>query len=124
MLFPHAVQAIQIVRRRRPLKGKKRWSTETVYAITSLTPAQAGPAGLAAIIRGHWAIENSLHWVRDMAYDEDRSQTRTHSGPQVMAGLRNLAITILRLTGTINIAEALRHNARRPQRPLQTIRRC
>ena len=124
LLFPHAVQAVQIVRRRRPLKGKKRWSTETVYAITSLTPAHAGPIELAAIIRGHWSIENSLHWVRDMAYDEDRSQTRTHNGPRVMAGLRNLAITILRLTGTINIAEALRRNARRPQRPLQTIRRC
>jgi hypothetical protein len=41
-----------------------------------------------------------------------------------MAGLRNLAITILRLTGTINVAEALRHTARRPDRPLQTIRRC
>jgi predicted transposase YbfD/YdcC len=124
LLFPHAVQAVQIVRRRRPLKGKKRWSTETVYAITSLTPAQASPIELAAIIRGHWSIENSLHWVRDMAYDEDRSQTRTHNGPRVMAGLRNLAITILRLTGTINIAEALRRNARRTQRPLQTIRRC
>jgi hypothetical protein len=122
-LFPHAAQAVQIVRRR-PLKGKKRWSTETVYAITSLNPAQASPADLAAIIRGHWSIEDRLHWVRDMDYDEDRSQIRTHNGPQVMAALRNLAITILRLTGTTNIAEAPRHNARRPHRPLQTIRQC
>lgn len=124
LLFPHAVQAIQIVRRRRPLKGKKRWSTETVYAITCLNPTQASPAELAAIIRGHWSIEDSLHWVRDMSYDEDRSQIRTHNGPHVMASLRNLAITILRLTGTTNITKALRHNARRPHRPLQTIRLC
>jgi len=124
LLFPHAAQVVQIVRRRRPLNGKKRWSTETVYAITSLNPAQASPADLATIIRGHWSIEDSLHWVRDMTYDEDRSQIRTHNGPQVMAGLRNLAITILRLTGTTNIAQALRHNARRPHRPLQTITQC
>ena len=55
--FPHAAQAIQIVRRRRPLTGTK-WSTETVYAVTSLTVIQARPAELARIVRGHWGIEN------------------------------------------------------------------
>ena len=97
LLFPHAVQAIQIVRRRR-LKGKK-WS-------------------------GHWAIEDRLHWVRDMDFDEDRSQVRTASGPRVMAALRNLAITILRLAGHSSIAAALRYHARRPDRPLRTIMNC
>jgi predicted transposase YbfD/YdcC len=123
LAFPHAAQAIQIVRRRRPLNGKK-WSTETVYAITSLTTIQARPADLAAIIRGHWLIEDRLHWVRDMDWDEDRSQVRTGNGPRVMASLRNLAITILRLTGQTSIAAALRHHARRPGRPLQTIMNC
>jgi hypothetical protein len=47
--------------RRRPLKGKKLWSTETVYAIISLNPAPASPAQLAAIIRGHWSIEDRQH---------------------------------------------------------------
>jgi len=56
-----------------------------------------------------------------MDYDEDRSQIRTASGPRVMASLRNLAITILRLTGQTSIAAALRYHARRPSRPLQTI---
>jgi len=60
LAFPHAAQAIQIVRRRRPLNGKK-WAAETVYAITSLTVIQARPAELAAIIRGHWLIEDRLH---------------------------------------------------------------
>ena len=96
LAFPHAAQAIQIVRRRR-ISGKKKWSRETVYAITSLTAVQASPAELAAIIRGHWMIEDRLHWVRDMDFDEDRSQIRTASGPRVMATLRNLALTILRL---------------------------
>src|SRR5450755_3084574 len=124
--FPHAVQAIQIVRRRRPLSGKnsKKWSTETVYAVTSLAVTQASPAQLAGILRGHWSIEDSLHWVRDMTYDEDRSQIRTCNGPRVMASLRNLVISILRLTGQANIAAALRHHARRPCRPLQTIMHC
>ena len=123
LAFPHAVQAIQVVRRRKP-PGKKRWSTETVYAITSLSVTQASPAQLAAIIRGHWGIEDRLHWVRDLDFDEDRSQIRTASGPQIMASLRNLAITILRLTGVTCIAAALRHHARRPSRPLRTIMKC
>jgi predicted transposase YbfD/YdcC len=83
----------------------------------------AAAAGLAAIARGHWLIEDQLHWVRDMDWDEDRSQVRTGNGPRVMASLRNLAITILRLTGETSIA-ALRYQARRPGRPLQTIMNC
>jgi predicted transposase YbfD/YdcC len=102
LAFPHAAQAIQIVRRRRPLTGtpSKKWSTETVYAVTSLTAIQAQPAELAQIVRGHWGIEDRLHSVRDVTYDEDRSQVRTGNGPRVMA---NLAIAILRLTGHASI---------------------
>jgi predicted transposase YbfD/YdcC len=130
LVFPHAAQAIQIIRRRRPgttknaKTGKKKRSTETVYAVTSLTASQASAAELADIIRGHWGIEDRLHWIRDMAYDEDRSQVRTASGPRVMATLRNLAISILRLSGATNIAAALRHYARQPARPLLTIMNC
>jgi hypothetical protein len=86
LAFPHAAQALQITRRRK-VKGK--WSRETCYAVTSLTVTQASHAQLAAIIRGHWGIEDRLHWVRDMDFDEDRSQIRTAAGPRVMASLRN-----------------------------------
>ena len=123
LAFPYAAQALRIVRRRRPLNSKK-WSAETIYAITSLTAIQARPAELAAIIRGHWLTEDRLHWVRDVTYDEDRSQVRTANGPRVMASLRNLAIAILRLTGQTSIAAALRHHARQPSRPLHTIMNC
>jgi hypothetical protein len=58
ILFPHALQAIQITRRARKLNGKK-WRTEVVYAITSLSAAQATDAELAAWIRGHWCVENA-----------------------------------------------------------------
>jgi hypothetical protein len=108
--FPHATQAIKLIRRRRPLRG--RWRTVTVYAITSLTAFQADPVLLARWIHGHWGIENRLHWVRDVSFDEDRSQVRTAHGPQVMAALRNLAITALRMAGITNIAAGLRHHAR------------
>lgn len=79
-----------------------------MYGITSLTPQQAGPERLLALNRGHWAIENRSHYVRDMNYDEDRHQARTGKGPQMMACLRNFAISLLRLCGVNNIASALR----------------
>jgi hypothetical protein len=62
--------------------------------------------------------------VRDIDFDEDRCQIRTAAGPRIMASLRNLAITILRLAGTASIAAALRYHARQPARPLQTIMKC
>ncbi len=103
-------------------RTKGRWRTETVYAITDLEPHQARPDELAAWIRGHWQIENGLHWVRDVTYGEDGSQTRTGNAPQVMAGLRTLAISLLRLAGADNIAAALRHQARDPRRRLQLVK--
>jgi predicted transposase YbfD/YdcC len=103
---------------------KGTWSHETCYAVTSLTITQASHAPLAAIIRGYWGIEDRLHWVRDMDFDEDHSQIRAAAGPRIMASVRNLVITILRLAGAASIASALRYHARRPSRPLQTITRC
>lgn len=68
-----------------------------------------------ALIRGHWTIE-SCHWVRDVAFHEDHSQVRRRAGPQVMASLRNCAISLLRrLGGVTNIAQALRVLNRHPR---------
>ncbi len=92
----------------------------TVYAITSLTHAQAGPARLADLIRGHWAIE-ALHHVRDTTFAEDGSQVRTGATPNVMATLRNLVIGELSRAGPVNVAAALRRHARNPRRPLATL---
>ena len=82
-------------------------SRERAYAITSLTPEQAGPARLLKLWRGHWSIENQVHWVRDVTFDEDRSQVPTGAASQVMAALRNAAIRLLTRTGSQNIASAL-----------------
>jgi predicted transposase YbfD/YdcC len=110
--FAAATQLAQL-RRTVTKRGKK--SVEVVYLITSATHHAAPPATLAAWVQGHWSIENSLHWVRDVTYDEDRSQVRTGHAAHVMATLRNTAITILRLAGWTNIAAALRHHARNPE---------
>lgn len=119
--FPNAAQAIQIRRRRRRLDQPRQFTTETVYAITDLRVHQAKPGQLAAWIRGHWSIENKVHWVRDVTYDEDRSQIRTGTGPEVMAAIHNAAIGALRLAGTTNIAAATRHHARDSTRPLALL---
>ncbi len=114
--FPHVTQALRITRRARPL-GSRRWRTVTVYAITSLTAAQASPARLADWIRGHWSIE-ALHHIRDTTLAEDASQLRTGTAPRAMASLRNLAIGTLRAHGDRNIAAALRRNVRDATRAL------
>jgi hypothetical protein len=92
----------------------------TVCAITSLTHAQAGPARLADLIRGHWAIE-ALHHLRDTTFAEDGSQVRTGATPNVIATLRNLVIGVLSRAGPVDVAAALRRHARDPRRPLATL---
>ncbi len=116
--FPGAAQVVQ-VRRTRILKGRK--TTEVVYAICSLDMIAAPRASVATWLQGHWSIENALHWVRDVVFDEDRHQLRTGSGPQVMATLRNTAISLLRLAGHTRIAAGLRHHSRNPHRPIDLI---
>jgi predicted transposase YbfD/YdcC len=114
--FAGAAQVAQL-RRTVTKKGKK--TVEVAYLITS--DRDADPAALAAWVRGHWHIENKLHWVRDVTYQEDKSLVRTGNTPRVMATLRSLAISILRLDGHANIAAANRHHARDPQRTLKLL---
>jgi predicted transposase YbfD/YdcC len=114
--FDGAAQVAQL-RRTVTRNGKK--TVEVVYLITS--DRDADPATLAAWVRGHWEIENRLHWVRDVTYQEDKSLVRTGNAPRVMASLRSLAISLLRIGGHANIAAANRHHARDPQRTLKLL---
>jgi predicted transposase YbfD/YdcC len=116
--FAGAAQVAQL-RRTVTKNGKK--TVEVVYLITSADHQTAPRAVLAAWVQGHWGIENQLHWVRDVTYDEDRSQIRTGNAPTVMATLRNTAISLLRLAGWTNIAAALRHHARDAARPVNLL---
>ena len=111
LTFPHVAQAFRI-KRTRVKKRTGEIEQEIVYGITSLSQERASPAELACLVRSHWAIENALHWVRDMTYDEDRCRIRTGSGPAAMASLRNFAISALRLGGHDNIARATRYYSR------------
>jgi len=105
--FPYAKQIVQVTRERLVTATGVR-TTEVVYAVCSLPFDQARPAAIAAWLRGHWGIENAIHWVRDVTFDEDRSSVRTGTAPQAMATLRNTAINLHRLAGATNIAEACR----------------
>ena len=95
--------------------------SETVYGVTSLTPQGAAPSRVLELVRGHWQIENLSHWVRDVTFDEDRSQVRCGNIPQVMAALRNTTIGLLRWAGYSNMAAACRLLAAQPVRALALI---
>lgn len=116
--WPGAAQVVQ-VRRTRTIKGRKQ--IEVAYAICSVPIVKAQPRVVASWIQGHWSIENSLHWVRDVTFDEDRHQLRVGSGPQIMATMRNTAISLLRLAGWDNIAAGLRHHGHDSRRPVALL---
>ena len=102
-----------------PKTGKER--VEVVYGVTSLRSERATPERLLTLVRGQWQIENKSHWVRDVTFDEDRSQVRCGNIPQVMAALRNTAIGLLRGAGYPNIAAACRQLAAQPLQALALI---
>lgn len=116
-LFPHAAQVARVIRTRTVTfwksNGKKRervtqTSTETVYLITSLTGREAGPEHIAAYIRGHWSVENEVHYVRDVTLREDASKVRAGSRPRALATLRNLSAGLIRQSGHGDIAATIR----------------
>ena len=87
--WPGLAQIVKVTRRR-TLSTYCSW--ETVFYITSLTRREAPASRLFQLIRGHWAIENRLHYIRDQTFDEDASRVRKGHGPENMALLRNLTI--------------------------------
>lgn len=118
-LLPHARQVFLIeryvtrtVRQRR--KNSRKYKTVQVrtavaaLCITSLSAREAAPEHLAGYVRGHWHIENKIHWVRDVTFGEDSSRVRTASRPRIMATLRNIAIGLIRCAGHTRIAATIR----------------
>jgi predicted transposase YbfD/YdcC len=113
--FPHVSQVFLIERYVTGLHSEP-ISAVAALGVASPAPSQASPADLARYVREQWSIE-SLHWLRDTLYQEDKSKVRTRSGPRVMAALRNLAIGALRLAGRIDVTEATRWAGRSMDRP-------
>ncbi|SCL12845.1 ISAs1 family transposase [Micromonospora inyonensis] len=106
-LFPGARQVFRLRRDTGGLDGV-RTSKQIIYGIVSLDAEQASPQHLNAYARGHWSVENRLHWIRDVTFSEDDSQLRTSAAPRNLAAMRNLAMNTFRLAGRVNIAHARR----------------
>jgi predicted transposase YbfD/YdcC len=117
--FPYVGQVFVIDRKFVYRSGKIK--QETNYGVTSLSAEKASAERLMKLIRGHWEIENRLHYVRDVTFDEDRSQVRTKNGARVMASIRNLVISVCRLLGFQFIADALRHFMYRKEESFEVL---
>lgn len=115
------LQQVCRIDRTRIIHGKQ--TTETAYAITSLSRQRASAGELLKIARGHWAIENSLHHVRDVSMGEDECRVRSGSAPQVLAAVRNVSILLMRQARADNIAAAQRRYAAKPQEALALLHR-
>jgi predicted transposase YbfD/YdcC len=105
--FPHVRQVFLIERHVYDLEGKP-LSNVAVLGVTNLTAKLAGPRRLAELVRGEWSIENKDHYVRDVAFGEDRCRVRTASVPSILTTMRSYAIGALRLLNFTNIAEGTR----------------
>jgi hypothetical protein len=121
--WPHLAQVCRLERRRVTVRRGRAVTAEVevTYLITSAGPERADAARLLRTNRGHWGIENRAHWVRDVTFDEDRSQVRSGAAPQAFAAAKNLAIALLRRRGWTNVAEALRSYAGRPRRAIALL---
>lgn len=117
--FPHVSQVFLLERYVTDLHGQP-ISAVAALGVASPEAGQASPADLARYVREQWSIE-SLHWLRDTLYQEDKSKVRTRNGPRIMAALRNLAIGAIRMTGRTDITEATRWAGRSMDRPFTIL---
>ena len=108
MGWPGLHQVCRVVHQTR---RRGRWQIEIHYKITSSPAELGGPDELLRLSRGHWAIENELHYVRDVTLGEDASRIRSGAAPQAMAAIRNLILAVLHRTRMRNRAAGLRHFA-------------
>ena len=102
-------------------KGPESYEVEDSYLISSLDLRRHTAAELLAFNRGHWGVENGLHYVRDVTMGEDACRVRTGSAPQVLAGLRNAVLALLKRDGQPNIAAAVRSCAVHVSKALRLV---
>lgn len=103
--WPHLAQVLMI---ERVWWERERRHKAVRYALTSLPAAVANAERLQVLVRGHWEVENGLHYVKDVTLGEDRSTIRKGHGPSVMAMLRDTVVNVLHRAGWRTIAERLR----------------
>lgn len=93
---------------RRRIQHPLRCTQQLVYGLTSLSPQVAGPERLLELIRGHWAIENRLHWRRDVTLREDACQVRKGCAPRTLAVLNSFLLALFDWLGVRNVASQMR----------------
>ena len=118
--WPGVAQVFRLVRER-VVKGVT--TVEVVYGLTSLDREKANASRLLELTRGHWGIENELHYTRDVTFGEDRCRVRRGNAPRVLASLRNVAVYLLRNTDHPSVPAATREMAAFPDRALDLIKR-
>lgn len=104
----------QVFRLRRRVEKPLSCTQEVVYGITSLTASQASPQRLLALIRDHWAIENRLHWRRDVTLEEDACQVRKGGAPRVLSILNSFLLALFDWLGVSNVASYMRRVSASP----------
>lgn len=121
--WPALAQVCRIHREVEYVSGPQNGTTrhEWAYALTSLPPKRADAARLEQIWRGHWQIENGLHYVRDVTLGEDACQVRADRAPANLAACRNTALNLLRRAGVTNVAAAIRRHAMYPCEALRLL---
>lgn len=104
----------QVFRLRRRFHHRFKCTQQIVYGFTSLTPQQAGPERLLELIRGHWAIENKLHYRRDVTLREDACQVRKGQAPRTLAILNSFVLALFDWLEVKNAASQMRVFAAQP----------
>jgi predicted transposase YbfD/YdcC len=96
-------------------------SQQVVYGFSNLTPTEADPEAIATFLRNHWAIENRLHWRRDVTLREDHSQVRSAGKPQALAALNNIVLSLMDWLGVRNVPDHMRLFAAFPKLALDLL---
>jgi len=117
--WPFVAQAFKLTRRR-TCRGETK--SETLYGITSLRRDQADAQALLRMVRGHWGIENTIFYVRDVTLGEDQCRVRTGTAPHILSTIRNSLLNLLHRIDGVNIAAAFRRHAAHPREALKLLR--
>ena len=105
----------QVFRLERTVLKQGVWHTTLVYGLTSLSPTQASPERLLGLDKGHWGIENRLHYRRDVTLGEDHSQVRSGCAPQVLAALNNTVLALMDFLHVPNVPNQMRFYQAHPR---------
>jgi hypothetical protein len=116
--WPGLAQGFELTRQR-TIQGET--TVEVVYGITSLKEGEADARKLLGLARGHWGIENKLHYVRDVTLGEDGCRVRKGSAPQVLAAVRNAVLHLLAGVEAPSYAAAIRRLNNHPEEALALL---